>query len=200
MVDKRIGKLSLLVLSILLSGSFSVIAQADTARAGASKAFARDTAVQVDTVKKHSPKKALLYSAILPGAGQVYNRKYWKVGVLAAGAGGLIYSAKFNQRKYQSFKSELIRRQQSLGNLDPELDRYSDANLIELQNFYRRYKELSLIGIGLLYFLNLVDATVDAHLMDFDISDDLSLRVRPEPVFISAASFPFPGLGLTLNF
>ncbi len=160
-----------------------------------------------DTLKKstvapnvHSPKKAALYSALLPGAGQIYNRKYWKVGLLAAGTGALIYSLQFNQRNYTLFKSELIKRQQGLTDQNTDLVKYSDANLNELQDFYHRNRDLTIAGMALLYAMNIIDATVDAHFFDFNINDDLSLRVRPEPVYSSLTTFPVAGLGLTLHF
>jgi len=148
----------------------------------------------------HSPKKAALYSAILPGAGQVYNRKYWKVGVIAVGAGALVYSLNFNQRNFSLYKGELVKRQQGLGGLDEGLALYTDANLNELQDFYRRNRDLTVVGMALLYALNVIDATVDAHLFDFNVNDDLSMRIRPEAVYSFQSALPSPGIGLTLSF
>jgi len=148
------------------------------------------------TPKAHSPKKAALYSAVLPGLGQAYNRKYWKIPIIAAGTGALFYSFNFNQSRFSSFKEELVKRQQNLGNLDPELDRYSDANLNELQDFYRRNRDLTIVGFALLYALNIIDATVDAHLFDFSVNDDLSLHLRPASLPLLASS----GLSIQLRF
>lgn len=148
----------------------------------------------------HSARKAALYSAVLPGAGQVYNRKYWKVGVIAGGAGALIYSLNFNQRNFSLFKSELIKRQQNLGGLDADLDLYTDANLNELQDFYRRNRDLSVVGLALLYALNIIDATVDAHLFDFNVSDDLSMHLRPAALYSFNSPLPLPGLGIQFRF
>ncbi len=148
----------------------------------------------------HSPKKAAIYSAILPGAGQVYNRKYWKVGVIAAGTGALIYGLNFNQRNFSLFKSELIKRQQNLGGLDAELSLYTDANLNELQDFYRRNRDLTVVGLVLLYALNIIDATVDAHLYDFNVSDDLSMHIKPTMVYSVYSALPVPAIGLQFRF
>jgi hypothetical protein len=156
-----------------------------------------------DTIRKrpvHSPKKAALLSAILPGAGQVYNRKYWKVPVLAAGAGALVYSFQFNQKNYSLFKTELIHRQAGSAEINTELSNLSDANLNELQDFYRRNRDLTVVGMALLYALNILDATVDAHLFDFNVNEDLSLNIRPKTLYSSISSMPIAGLGLTLNF
>lgn len=159
--------------------------------------------VKKDTTKiehVHSPKKAALYSAVLPGAGQVYNKKYWKVGVIAAGAGALIYGLNFNQRNFSLYKSELIKRQQNLGGLDANLELYTDANLSELQDFYRRNRDLTVVGLALLYALNIIDATVDAHLYDFNVSDDLSLRIRPTMISSLYSALPVPAIGLQVRF
>jgi len=156
-----------------------------------------------DTAKTehvHSPKKAALYSAVLPGAGQVYNRKYWKVGVIAAGTGALIYGLNFNQRNFNLFKSELIKRQQNLGGLDADLNLYTDANLNELQDFYRRNRDLTVVGLALLYALNIIDANVDAHLYDFNVSDDLTMRIRPTMVYSFYSALPVPAIGLQVRF
>ena len=156
-----------------------------------------------DTIRKrpvHSPKKAALLSAILPGAGQVYNRKYWKVPVLAAGAGALVYSFQFNQKNYSLFKSELINRQTGSPEINSELNNLTDANLNELQDFYRRNRDLTVVGMALLYALNVLDATVDAHLFDFNVNEDLSMHIRPQSIYSSISSSPFAGVGLTLNF
>ena len=156
-----------------------------------------------DTIPKrpvHSPKKAALLSAILPGAGQVYNRKYWKVPVIAAGAGALVYSFQFNQKNYNLFKTELIHRQSGAIEINTEFSNLSNANLNELQDYYHRYRDLTIVGMALLYALNILDATVDAHLFDFNVNEDLSMNIRPKTLYTSSTSMPIAGLGLTLNF
>jgi hypothetical protein len=153
-----------------------------------------------DSTHKHSPKKAALFSAIIPGAGQIYNRKYWKVPVLAAGAGALVYSFQFNQKNYSLFKTELINRQTGSPEINSELNNLTDANLNELQDFYRRNRDLTVVGMALLYALNVLDATVDAHLFDFNVNEDLSMHIRPQSIYSSISSSPFAGVGLTLNF
>lgn len=158
-----------------------------------------------DTLKKvaptfHSPKKAAIYSAVLPGAGQIYNRKYWKVGALAVGAGALVYSLQFSQKNYHLYKTELIKRQGGQTDLNTDLVKYTDANLNELQDFYHRNRDLSIVGMALLYAINIIDANVDAHFFHFNINDDLSLRIRPEPMYSGFTSLPSAGMGFTLSF
>ncbi|MFN4123928.1 MAG: DUF5683 domain-containing protein [Flavobacteriales bacterium] len=148
----------------------------------------------------HSPRKATMLSAVLPGAGQFYNKKYWKIPIVYAGFGALAYSVGFNQQNYRFFKDELIRRQQGIGGLDPDLERYSNANLDELQSFYRRNRDLSFIGIALLYVVNIIDSTVDAHLFEFDMSDDLSLKWNGNQGDLFATSLFQPRLTLSFRF
>ena len=149
----------------------------------------------------HSPRKAGIYSAILPGLGQAYNRKYWKIGVIGIGAAALVYSYQFSSSNYRLHKDELILRQSDAPNgFNNELALYSDGDLNELQDFYRRNRDLSIIGFALLYTLNIIDATVDAHFFDFNMSDDLSINIRPEPVFNALSARTSLGLGINLRF
>lgn len=139
--------------------------------------------IKTDTSKKanlHSPKKAALYSAILPGLGQIYNRKYWKLPIVYGGGIALGYAVNFNQQNFSRFKGELIKRQQNLGGNDAELAIYTDSDLNEFQSFYRRYRDLSIAGCLLLYAMNIIDASVDAHLFYFNVNDDLSIRWQPQ--------------------
>jgi hypothetical protein len=151
--------------------------------------------------KLHSPRKAGIYSAILPGLGQAYNRKYWKIGVIGAGTAALVYSYQFSLRNYRLHKNELILRQSdAISGFNENLALYSDGDLNELQDFYRRNRDLTVIGFALLYTLNIIDATVDAHFFDFNMSDDLSLQIRPEPVYNAFSARSSLGLGINLRF
>ncbi len=129
---------------------------------------------------EHSPRKATIYSAVLPGLGQVYNKKYWKVPIVYAGFTALAYSLTFSDAKYSLYLNEYSNRlnKDSL-NFKSGLDQYSDDNILELKNYYQRNRELSIIGFVIWYTLNIVDATVDGHLYSFDISDNLSMNVSP---------------------
>lgn len=151
--------------------------------------------------KLHSPRKAGIYSAILPGLGQAYNRKYWKIGVIGVGTAALVYSYQFSLRNYRLHKNELILRQSdAISGFNEDLALYSDSDLNELQDFYRRNRDLTVIGFALLYTLNIIDATVDAHFFDFNMSDDLSLQIRPEPVYNAFSARSSLGLGINLRF
>lgn len=134
-----------------------------------------------DTTKiEHSPRKATIMSLCLPGLGQVYNRKYWKVPVIYAGLGGAAYAYSWNRHYYTSYRTAIKAR---LDNdpltTDQYIGKYSTSNLLDIKNMYRKNMELSVIVFSAVYLLNIVDAAVDAHLFDFQISDDLSLNWSP---------------------
>jgi hypothetical protein len=151
------------------------------------------------TVVVHSPRKATIMSACLPGLGQAYNKKYWKIPILYAGLGGAGYAIAWNNNKYQDFRKAYIARTDTLDSTTDAYPRYSASNLLDLRNYYRHNLELSVIIITAVYILNIVDASVDAHLYDFDISDDLSLRVQPSVWSVGPGSQFGGGLSLTFN-
>ncbi len=128
----------------------------------------------------HSVKRATNLSAILPGAGQVYNKKYWKVPIIYAAIGGMVYLVKFNNTNYKKFNSALVSRLDGDSTtIDNYVGRYSDDNLRTLSEYYHRNRDLSIILTGVIYVLNIIDAHVDAHLFTFDVNDNLSIKVSP---------------------
>ena len=157
---------------------------------------------------KHSPKKATIMSAILPGLGQIYNRKYWKLPIIYGGFAGLVYSIGFADKRYQGFKEAFILRVDgdpaTIDIYDPQLinneTKYSQDGLLQLKDYYRRNRDLSYILTAGLYILNIIDANVDAHFFDFDISKDLTLHVNPliynNPAFTEKVTV---SLGLVLK-
>ena len=149
-------------------------------------------------VKKHPPKMAALMSAIVPGLGQAYNKKYWKVPLIYAGFAGLGYAFKIHQNKYNIYKQAYqYGIDKDSTTINPYKGIYSDANLKTLINSYHKYRDLFAITISALYMLNIVDASVDAHLFTFDVGDDLSLKVSP---YISNIAYtPKTPVGLTLT-
>lgn len=143
--------------------------------------------------KPHSPTKATLFSAVLPGLGQLYNRKYWKIPVVYAGIGVIYYFAYTNGNEYRVVRDAY----NYVSNGDTyETDNkyviYSATDLQTLRDYYRRNMELSWIVMGVWYVLNIIDATVDAHLFDYDIGDNLSLHLEP---VIQPVIAPANGLG-----
>ncbi len=151
---------------------------------------ATDTSVVEDTFVKpkkisyqgrHSPRKAALLSAAFPGLGQAYNRKYWKMPIVYAGFAGLGFGVGFNHRHWRTYSDayRVVANDTAISSYMVDGRNYSESQLRELKNYYKRNRDMFLIFTGVLYILNIVDATVDAHLFDFDVSDDLSMRIEP---------------------
>ncbi|HPE98078.1 MAG TPA: DUF5683 domain-containing protein [Chitinophagales bacterium] len=129
----------------------------------------------------HSPKKAALYSALLPGLGQAYNQKYWKIPVVYTALGISGYSIWFNARYYSDLKNAYLIRTDGDSTT---IDQYAnilpvESQLIQYAEFYKKSMDLSVIITAAIWTLNIVDAVVDAHLYNFDISDDLSMQIKP---------------------
>jgi Family of unknown function (DUF5683) len=149
----------------------------------------------------HSPKKAAIMSAILPGLGQVYNKDYWKPPLIYAGAAGLIYMFSFNQSKYSKYHDAYkYRTDNDVATVDNYTSIYSDNSLYELQKHYHRFRDLAVIGGGVLYILNVIDASVSAHLLTFDVSDDLSFHIQPQLNYVNFVNNSNVGLKVTLKF
>jgi hypothetical protein len=167
---------------------------------------AQDTmAVSKERVRRYTlePVRATMYAAALPGLGQIYNRKYWKVPIVYAGFGALGYAVSFNTRNYNTF----ITAYQDFTDIIPETDSYLDllvnqdpaqydpvlypesynpsneawvrTTLLNGVDYYRRYRDLSYIGITAWYLLTIIEAHVDASLFDYDISDNLRAYIMP---------------------
>ncbi len=157
-----------------------------------------DTAVK----EAHSAKKASIYSLILPGLGQAYNHKYWKIPIIYAGFGVLGYYIHDNNKEMQEFTEAYrykVRKDTTLtGN--KYFDKYNADDLLRGREYYRRRLELSVIFTAALYILNVVDATVDAHFFDYDVSEDISLNIRPIYIEQPGRITGSPGISLCLKF
>ncbi len=134
-----------------------------------------------DTVKvvidPNRPARAAFYSALVPGLGQVYNKKYWKVPIIYGGLWISIGSYLDQNNKYQQFRDEYKRRLD--GTSDPNhplFGRLDDDRLIRSQKFHQKNRDLSALITGFIYILNIVDANIDAHLMQFNVNDNLSIK------------------------
>jgi len=171
----------------------------------------RLTCAQVDSTRIHSPRGALWRAAAVPGWGQLYNRQYHKVPVVYLALGGITFLAlQFNDeyllyRHAFLFKSyqELVDRGTLTDNpysgfeteyieLTDQFGSISSSPIKSQRDNLRRNRDLSFLGIGLVYGLSILDAYVSAHLLDFDVGEDLTLRVRPEPKgFTATVRFDF---------
>lgn len=141
-----------------------------------------------------NPKKSALYSAILPGAGQLYNRQYWKIGVVYAGVATATYFLIDNSREYQRFRRGYIARINNANVQDEFTNKYGQAQLQVLQNAYRKYLDMTILFTGLGYTLQVLDALAFAHLKNFDVSKNISMRMQPV-----AMPSGDPGFGLVMN-
>ncbi|MBS1615056.1 MAG: hypothetical protein JST06_02960 [Bacteroidetes bacterium] len=142
-----------------------------------------------------NPKKSALFSAILPGAGQFYNRQYWKIPIIYAGVGAAVYFLVDNTRQYRRFREGYIARITNPNVQDDFTGRYSQQDLQVLQNAYRKYLDMTMLFTGLGYTLQVMDALTFAHLKNFDISKDISIRMHPVALPNGA-----PGLGFVMRF
>ena len=131
--------------------------------------------------------KAVWYSAIFPGLGQVYNRKYWKLPIVYGGLIGMVYGLSFNQRYYTDYSIAYRDFMDNDNNTNSHLDfipeGWADDRIGKIlktkKDFYRRSRDLSIIGLVAIYAVCMIDAYVDAELYTFDISKDLSLGIEP---------------------
>ncbi len=143
-----------------------------------------------------NPKKATILSAALPGAGQVYNGKSWKVPILYAGFMTDIYFIGYNNKRYQTFIKALNAFDEGDNSQFPSLNR--DA-LVRNVNYWRQNRDLTILLLLGIYALNIIDANVDAHLSGFDISDDLAFKIEPNVETLSASN-TMMGISFKLQF
>tara|TARA_R110000868_G_scaffold14075_14_gene65794 strand:+ start:9729 stop:10391 length:663 start_codon:yes stop_codon:yes gene_type:complete len=158
-----------------------------------------------------APSKAAFYSAVLPGLGQIYNKRYWKVPIVYAAIGTSIFAYDFNNSRYKRFRTAFKRRQ--AGFTDDEFydlapkstvpltePEYSTEALQSSQEKYQEDRDLMLLLTIGLYALNIIDANVDSHLKQFNIDDDLSLDFHPYFDYNEITASPYYGMALTIKF
>ena len=177
---KKFGVLAMFMVFIILSSTV--------------KSQSSDTS----KVIKHSQQKAAFRSAIIPGLGQAYNKKYWKIPIIYAGAAAVTYFAILNGDSLNNYTTAYrLRTDGDSATNDAYVYKYSTDNLLTIKNFYRRNLELTFIVGFAIYALNIIDATVDAYLFDFDINDNLTMNIHP--LFTASHQKPVTGLTLTFN-
>ncbi len=147
-----------------------------------------------------SPSKAAFYSAIFPGMGQIYNKKYWKAPIVWGAMGTSIYFYLDNNSEYKRFRRAFKQRKAGLQDeftLDDGTIFISEEGLVNAQNILRQNRDLSLLATIIIYALQVVEASVNAHLMQFNTSDNLSFR----PVIIQDPSMIYaPTVGMSFKF
>ena len=181
---KPLGFVPLFVLILVMANGIDAFAQQ------------ADSATQASSRRAN---KAALMSAVVPGAGQVMNRKYWKLPILYGAAGALAYFIHTNNKEYLRYKDAIILRNDNDPGTVDEFPRFTDEDLTVRKDYYRRNRDLSYILAGVLYTLNIIDAYVDSQLMDFDVSDNLTLHPSISTDILADGS-PYAGLKLSFNF
>lgn len=180
-----------------------------------------------DTTKIHSPRRALIYSAVLPGLGQAYNKKYWKVPLVYAAIGSSLSVALWNNKYYKKYRDGYIdwvsylefKNQEPNSKLpidrpkneryrillDRNFDRFTTTQdnlfhdiLKDRRDNFKRDRDLWYIITTGFYILNIIDAVVDAHLLNFDVSEDLSVSIKPS--IQQQWNTNDPNLGITIAF
>ncbi len=178
-----------IVLFIFLIGNAIVFSQEKTATV----LSAKDT-VKSNDIDPLTPAKAAFYSVILPGLGQAYNKKYWKIPIVYIAIGVPMYYYLDSNQKYNQYRDAYKRRLE--GFTDDEFSYLDESRLIAGQKFYQRNRDLSALFVVGFYVLNIIDANVDAALIQFNVNENLS--VRPD-LHRNDVTFK-TNVGLTFNY
>ena len=158
------------------------------------------------------PKRAMWLALVIPGAGQIYNRKYWKLPIVYGGFVGCAYAMRWNNQMYHDYSQAYL----DIMDDDPKTESYNQfmhlgaqVNATNLKRYqelfrkrkdrYRRWRDLSFFVMVGVYALSVVDAYVDASLSEFDISDDLSLRIAPTVIGSQTDRNPLHNSGIGMQ-
>ena len=156
-----------------------------------------------DTVPEHPYRKSILFSAIIPGGGQVYNsvikkkgfrHAIWKVPLIYGALGATTYMLIQNQQMQNSLKTEYINRLDGVVS-NPQWASYDDQGVLFLYRQYLDQRDLSILAVGAVYLLQIIDAGVESHFIHFDVSENLSLEVQP--IILQSQ---IPGININLRF
>jgi hypothetical protein len=184
-----VNKVIYIVLFLFSLGSTTVLAQEKTDAV----LVAKDS-ITSNNIDPLTPAKAAFYSAILPGLGQAYNKKYWKIPLVYGAMGTSLYFYLDNNKKYNQYRDAYKRRLE--GYNDDDYSYLDNNRLIAGQKFYQRNRDLSLLVTVGFYVLNIIDANVDAALIQFNVDENLSIRptIYPDNVTLKT------NVGLTFNY
>ena len=130
-----------------------------------------------------NPKKSALFSAIVPGTGQIYNRQYWKAGIVYVGIGVSAYFLATNTHEYQRYRKAYVARLSNPNYKDEFTGLYAESQMQSVlqqnQDYYKKYLDMTYLYSAVGYILQVIDALAFAHLRNFDISPDISMRMQP---------------------
>lgn len=170
--------------------------------------FIGDAVLNFESSEVTKVNRATTLSTIFPGAGQIYNKSYWRVPIIVGGIATTIYTIDWNNRGYQRFRTAYSLRvdydnnpdKYPNGAADEFHGAYSATFLKNLKNSYRRNRDMCILLTAGVYLLQIMDAHVDSHLQDFDISDDLSMNFEPYFGYSSVGTQPVYGVNMYVNF
>ena len=170
--------------------------------------FIGDAVLNFESSEVTKVNRATTLSTIFPGAGQVYNKSYWRVPIIIGGMASTIYTIDWNNRGYQRFRTAYSLKvdyeknpdKYPNGAADEFHGAYSSTFLKNLKNSYRRNRDMCILLTAGVYLLQIMDAHVDSHLQDFDISDDLSMNLEPYFGYSSIGTQPVYGVNMSVNF
>ncbi|HEU5289509.1 MAG TPA: DUF5683 domain-containing protein [Cyclobacteriaceae bacterium] len=165
--------LSLVLCSVAQKKSRKRDAIADTAK------YVPDTVALKSYATRYDPRKAIMYAAVLPGLGQVYNKKYWKLPLVYGGFIGFGYGISVYHEAYTKYKADLFDVLESTDPLPVSPDGLNEAQLRKQVDKMRRERDFMIILMAGMYLLQMVDAHVDAHLKEFDLNPNLHVRLQP---------------------
>ena len=192
MLGKTLNKLTLKYLSILIFICICVVVKAQNTSSSEDNYKLQESSLNI-----HNPHKATIYSALVPGLGQVYNKKYWKLPVIYGATGVLIYAFNFNNELYNKYK--IAYADMDAGRITSFENISNKETLLRAKDKYRRDRDLNVILLAAIYLLNIIDATVDAHLFDYKITEDLSFNINPSVKNINGQQNAC-GISLQFNF
>lgn len=159
----------------------------------------RDSIGQPDSIPWPNPEIAWKLSALLPGAGQIYNKSYWKPPIIYAGLGVFVYLIVDNHNKYKLYRHSYIAK--TVGVREDYYPDFSVDAVLAQRNYHRQTRDLCVILGSFWYALNIVEAYVDAHLKHFDVSEKISWSIIPGPIYTPYAQGNIrPGLQARIRF
>ena len=159
------------------------------------KTYAQDQEIDFDKLDPTAPSKAAFYSAVLPGLGQGFNKKYWKIPIVYAAIGTSVYSYDFNQKKYWDYRNAYKSRKAGYKN-DPYQNLIlDDDRLLDGAEFHKKNRDLSMVFIVGFYILNILDANIDAHLKQYNVNESLTIK----PYINNDIEFYEQSIGISLN-
>ncbi len=190
-------------LSAFAQKTDSTIIQKDTVQQKLSKPSVKEKGIIKDSLRlaiEKMPRKAAFRSAILPGLGQIYNKRWWKVPLIYGGFVGLGLIFEFNNRYYKIFLKEAQYRNANPGlKENPLFVNATDEGIILYKDAYRRNRDLSVLAGVAFYAINIIDAYVDAKFFRYDISDDLTLQIKPSLQQQPFMNSYIPGIKVSLS-